>query len=536
MIRLLIVDDEPYTVDGLYEMLDDRAELDLDLYRAYSPEEAMDWLMRTRMDIVLSDIRMPGMSGLELQRRIAEHWPRCKIVFLTGIRDLQMAQQAMRTGSIDYILKTEGDEAILRGIRKAMDELSLESRSEQIILQAKEQMRLALPLLHREWLAALLDPAAGGSPQPARMQDLGIPLDAGEPLSPVLARVDRWDESLSGSDRTLLMYALQNIASELFATVVCFPVHLDANHLLLLLQPAAGRSEDGVAAAAPLKASFVQGTVESLQDTCGRLLGLTLSFVSTAYPICWKALPAAYADMRRKLLLGLGAGTGMLLTVEPHRQSGPASMPSVRTMVKKLERLLEERLEEPFSETLKQFLEAPASHADYMQAYYAAATLLLSAAEAELSSAQEPPFDAETLLDLPAHRSRERADRTLLLAAAALFAKLRELRDERTHQVLDKLHGYIREQLDGDLSLTRLAEVANLNPTYLSVLYKQCTGHNLSDHIARLRLEKAKELLAETPLKIHEIAERVGFGTAGYFIRFFKKRLNVTPQEFRSSH
>jgi two-component system response regulator YesN len=63
VIRLLIVDDEPYTVDGLYEMLSEIPQLELDLYRAYSAEEAMQRLTRNMMDIVLSDIRMPGMNA-----------------------------------------------------------------------------------------------------------------------------------------------------------------------------------------------------------------------------------------------------------------------------------------------------------------------------------------------------------------------------------------------------------------------------------------------------------------------------------------
>ncbi|GGD48531.1 response regulator [Paenibacillus nasutitermitis] len=541
MIRLLIVDDEPYTVDGLFEMLENTPQLELELYRAYSPEEAVEWMSRTKMDIVLSDIRMPGMTGLELQKWVVGQWPRCKIIFLTGIRELQTAQHAIRTGSVDYILKTEGDEAILRSIRKAMEELLEETRSDQFILQAKEQMHKALPLLHREWFNSLLDPGYPGGRSQSRMRELDIPLLYNEDLIPVIGRVDRWEERANSADHTLLLYAIQNIAAEFFETVVFFSVHLDTNHLVLLIQPRS--SGDGSNEAKPVHSadarwrktgSFVQGTLESVQETCLRLLKLPVSFISPAYPVTWSGLPRAYANMRHQLVLGLGTGVGMLMSVDPLDEVGSSDpLPPVRMMMDKLERLLNEGLEEPFIEYLQEVLARPGKFADYVQIYYSVAALLLAQFELVDPGTDGSQTDLEELFNLPIHHTSEQAHQCFLKVSSLILARRRELQDERTSQVISKLHQYICCHLDGDLSLTRLAEVVYLNPTYLSVLYKQSTGNNLSEYIARIRLEKAKELLETTPLKIHEIAEKVGFETAGYFTRFFKKRLNVTPQEFR---
>ncbi len=84
MRRILIVDDEPFIVNGLAGMMKEATELDLEVYKAESAEEAIDWLERTAIDIVLTDINMPGMDGLELQQIIVKQWPRCKVIFLTG--------------------------------------------------------------------------------------------------------------------------------------------------------------------------------------------------------------------------------------------------------------------------------------------------------------------------------------------------------------------------------------------------------------------------------------------------------------------
>ncbi|MBO7745663.1 response regulator [Paenibacillus sp. MWE-103] len=598
MYRLLIVDDERFTVDGLYEMIEEIEELELDLYRAYSPEEALDWLARAKIDIVLSDVRMPGMTGLELQKRIVAQWPRCKIIFLTGIHQLETAQTAMRTGSIDYILKTEGDEAIERSIRKAVAALDAETASESFLLQAKRRVSEAMPLLHRDWLQAVLERQAPAATD-GKLAELQVPLRRGLPVLPLIGRID-WPEAAGYRDRSLLLYAVQNIAAEYYEPLAFFSVSLDMSHFMCLLQPRAagdgtdaadsgaaeeaGASESaGIAKAAgaaekdgasesaaaaekdaddaavaddagaaddaayeadpawPQTVGFARGTMESVQRTCERLLQLDVSLIGCVRPVAWTALPDAYDAMRRQLQIGLGSRDRMLLLWRPDegdaRPREPELQPPAppRVIGSQLERLLEEGNEAALAEAVRAYLLLPARYADYARAYYAIAGLLLGHLAPEGAEPAEDDGGAiDALMNLSAHRSREDALQRLLGVASDILARRRTVQTECTRQVIAKLHAFIRANLAGDLSLTRLSEVVYLNPAYLSVLYKQQTGLNLSEYIAEARLEKAKELLATTPLKIQDIADRVGFETAGYFNRFFKKRLRVTPQEYRA--
>ncbi len=81
MYRLLIVDDEEIITDGLYEVFSSYNPEQLDVYKAYSATEALEWLARSRIDIILTDIAMPGMNGLELIEKVQNFWPKCKVVF-----------------------------------------------------------------------------------------------------------------------------------------------------------------------------------------------------------------------------------------------------------------------------------------------------------------------------------------------------------------------------------------------------------------------------------------------------------------------
>ena len=112
MRRVLIVDDEPIIVQGLVSVLSESG-LDIDLYSAYSGEEALALLSETRMDIVISDVHMPGMDGLQLMSRIREDWPECRVIFLSGHSDFDTIYRAVQGDAVTFLLKTEGFDRII---------------------------------------------------------------------------------------------------------------------------------------------------------------------------------------------------------------------------------------------------------------------------------------------------------------------------------------------------------------------------------------------------------------------------------------
>jgi AraC-like DNA-binding protein len=100
-------------------------------------------------------------------------------------------------------------------------------------------------------------------------------------------------------------------------------------------------------------------------------------------------------------------------------------------------------------------------------------------------------------------------------------------------QTLDAVNRFIDSNLSSDVSLTAIADSVGLNPSYLSRWYVQKTGVHLSERVAQVRCDRARELLLQGDSKIAEIAAAVGFWTPSHFIKFFKKRVGATPQEFR---
>lgn len=550
MYRLLVVDDEPIIVDGMYRLLQEE-ELQLDVHRAYGGDEALEKLNLMRYDIVVSDIRMPGMSGLELQEHINARWPACKMIFLTGHPDFEYAQTAMRGGSVDYILKTESDEEVLRSVRKAIAQLDAERLSAKFVDKASEQFQLAVPMLQRELLQGLCE---GTQPlpslKPELLRDLHIPLRLDDKVMLVMGRVDCWPDRIAkASDKTLMMFAIHNIAKEYLDSCTLQAVNLEHYRFLWLIQPTASLVEFRSDSAEPLwdrAVRLVHGSLEMIQSTSLELLNVPISIASGHAEVEWRHLPSCYEHLRAGLGRGLGIGQETIVMErrpaadEAQGESENAKL-AIRNLLRKWTgtdyyydtggkpetlKLLTELAEklEPFYEETGFFLEV----------YYALAAHLLAQWN-RWGEQHELPSDIQLdqVSHYQLHATRRDAFHYLIHAALRLFEVRDSEKTDHTNQVVDTLNQYVTEHLDADLSLTALSDLVHLNPYYMSRLYKQCTGMNLPDYITEERIKKAKELATRSHLKMHEICRKVGFESPAYFTRIFKKKTGCTPQEFR---
>jgi two-component system response regulator YesN len=435
-----------------------------------------------------------------------------------------------------------------------MDSLDKEYTQEQILLRSRHQLQSAIPLLQRQFLQSLLaDDEACARLTQAKLDELQLPLLLEHPLLLVVCRVDEWPNPLSLSDKELLRYAVNNIADESLVLARLAQTSIGDNRFVWFLQPAALQDKSPAAARNPEEPGlsdadrelwqkmirFVHGTLETVQQTCRNLLRLPLSIIAGQAPVAWTQLGKQYQSLSRILDIGPGNGREMLL-IEPagapaaHRSAPPAYH---LQWLSALESYLEHGQKQPFLDEFQRTSEAILSSGTerryFLEFYYKVVSMLL----AYLNRMDMPDvlekLDLDRLLHFSRYSSDEEALRHLRDAIESVVEGRQFAQDARTHQVVRELQEFIAEHLSEDLSLTVLAEKVHHHPFYLSRLYKQCTGVSLSDYIASLRIEKAKSLLKETHMKIYEVGKAVGFESAGYFIRFFKKHTGMTPNEYK---
>ncbi|PLT44228.1 Two-component response regulator yesN [Paenibacillus pasadenensis] len=533
-MKLLIVDNEPNIVRGIRHLMETEAPWPLEALTATSAAEALEQLERHPIDVALLDIRMPGMSGLELQAVMRERWPACKVVFLSGYDDFSYIQKAMRGGSVDYVLKMDGDEAILEAVGKAIGELAESERMSRLLEQARAAMEQSLSALRRDYARQLL---AGTAPvRQERFDELRLGLDASRPVLPLLARIDEWGAVRSDADKALLCYALDNIMQELLAgsRIVCF---LEEDGLVGLAQPEPDAAPDGWA-------KRLHDQLEQVQEASRTYLKLPVSLVAAEKAVPWQGLPAKQAELRRILFYGYGQRKEMLLTDRVLLNHAPAGagQPS-EALVEAQNRLkqvldadpaLDMKLLDDFDRLPALSRQLGGRHPFLYEMYNGITYMLLSTANRSARGDEsEPASWTARLSSLDAHPTWEHALDALRSALESLLESRRRESEAGTHQVIGRLTGFIESHLDEDLSLNRLADLVYLNPTYLSRLFKQQAGVGLSEHIASLRLARSCDLLKYSRMKIQDVAAKVGFDSATSFGRFFKREMNATPQEYR---
>ena len=129
MYRLLIVDDEPAIVKGLSKIFQEESTYEFEVYKAYSADEALWLIQDVKIDILLSDIHMPGKGGFELAEEVLNKWRKCRIIFLTGYNEFEYIYRAINQLNAKYILKSEDDDEILNKVEQVV----------QTIEQAKKE-------------------------------------------------------------------------------------------------------------------------------------------------------------------------------------------------------------------------------------------------------------------------------------------------------------------------------------------------------------------------------------------------------------
>ncbi|WP_135547911.1 response regulator transcription factor [Paenibacillus cymbidii] len=555
MHRLLIVDDLPLIADGLVELFASRTEWELEVRAVYTAADALRLMEQVKFNLVLTDIRMPEKDGLELLDDIRRLYPSCKVIFLTSYADFAYARRVLSGGGFEYILKTESDDTILRAVGKAIAELEQEYELKRKAVASEVRLMRMAPMLLQQYFVELLQHNRTVTDEEigAKLREWDVRLRADAPLRVMIGRIDNWPHDDPG-DRKLLQFAVGNIAEEHLrplVELVSFP--FEESKLVVLMQErseertafaeAEGRSGEE-ADARPFAA--VLAAAETMQRMCGDLLKLPVSVALSYAAVPWRELPALFHHLHSLLLGVWGAGEAVKLVdrfvagLAPS-QTQTAMSKTYAGNARKLALLryyLELGERERFERLYRSMMAGSATHnaAGFykLEMYHALASMFLS--YLNLHPRVSTGFvvgELNKLTHVDSDLSWERMTQFFAHMAEVIFAGGGDEQPPSHHDVVRWIDDYIEHNLIRDLSIRTIADLVQLNPSYMSRLYKKTTGIALSEYVQKRRIDKAKELLKHSSHKVYEISEMVGYDSRLSFIRMFKHQTGVTPQEYR---
>ncbi|MFC5407197.1 response regulator transcription factor [Cohnella soli] len=549
MNSVLFVDDEPLIVDNLFHFLAGIEEMDLLLWKAYSALEAIDIMQNNRIDILFTDVRMPGMSGLELIGHVRKHWPRCKVVFLSGYSDYEYLQTALRHDAFDYLLKPVDNLTIVDVLRRVISEFESEIQTLDVITRAEQQLRRALNLLQNEFLDGLLK----GGPLPTadiriQVRDLEIPLDPNHSVILLIGRVDRWPTHQHKRDKLLLQYAIGNIVEEYVNDKCRFVSHSDERYVVWLFQThyeSAGQGEE-VRDMAKFQ-WYLNELLEKIQQTIRQYLHLPVSFVLSKPDVSWQQIPHTYGIMCELMQRGIGLDEQIIMIEQaddmlaqfPEKELAPQD---VQRHMSRLANLLETDDKATFQDELMRFFRSMQQsvfldYAFQLEIYSRISTMFLSFMNGrKMTAALGGQIDLDDLTHYRKHVNWSALEEYFLNLSTLIFSYADTERKDQKKEIVYKVDAYIVNSLNRNISLTELAKQVHLSPYYLSRLYHMEKGVSLFESIKELKLSRAKELLLREGYKVQDVAIELGFDNVPYFTRFFKKHIGITPMDYKQSN
>jgi two-component system response regulator YesN len=536
--KILVVDDEPNVSIGIQDFLLASDLRILSVETALNGFEAVDYLRMDQFDLVLTDIQMSRMSGIELMETIYLEQPNLPVIVISAHEEFDFAKKSLRLGARDYLVKPVEEEELLRVVQSVLsekEEIGRQSLERSIQEHGQHSSELAR---RREILMELLtERGLSKQEHDELVTELGKELK-GPYFGVISVRLDFSQGGFSKrevtyQERKLLKFAALNLFEESLMEWNGLTLNGFGNELIGIIQ----LSER------PLNGQY--HALQSQLHLIGQLVSVNFKqYLNVDATIGMSSLRADKTLLSR--LMEEAQMTAEWRKLHPEQQvfyyEDVAAQDSLNMVgwMEKVEdcaQLLkggdEAQLEGHVRELVSVLKEL--GHTDELKASYFGMLvyriygLLLEYGRG--NGASQRRFDPDVYFrEMPAEAKVDE----LASYIEAACRSLRDLARERDRTILDQIMSYIQKQFRNPaLKIQDIAGEIHFSAAYLRYLFKRETKRSVWDYVTELRIEEAKFLLATTDKKRYEIASEVGYESPEHFSRIFKRYTGVSPAEYR---
>lgn len=539
-IKVFLVEDEFIIREGI-------KNIDWESHGFYFCGEASDGelafplIKKEKPDIVITDIRMPFMDGLELSQLIKKEFPAMKIIILSGHEEFQYAKSAIGIGVEEYLLKPISSEDLLRELAKTADKIREErSRENEMAMELSESSELR-EMEKREFFNQLVCSDLSMVELLERGRKLGMELTASF-YEFLLLKVQMGEKTSYVEPVIRIHEEIRRYTEERSRGIYCFDRAPEGLILLFLAD-----EKDVLQRALSDFISFFQQRIEKMEhigyfgstgSPVSRLRELNHAYETASHGFSYRFFVennviVHYEEMKHEII-----------TAHSQRKDEGFSVGKINfgSLDKsKIESFLRggDCFEIPFfiDEYMKSAGEAGKNSLIFrqyivMDMYIAASHFLQQMGLEERFSYKEPfesPSQMEYLLS-----DLDKTEEHMV----TMFEEVMRLRDEKVREqnddVVETAKRYIQENYsDEELSLNAVSKEVNISPNHFSAVFSQKMGQTFVRYLTDVRLGKAKELLKSTNMRSSEISEAVGYKDPHYFSHLFKKNMGCTPMQYR---
>jgi YesN/AraC family two-component response regulator len=524
--RIIVADDEAIQRNVLTKIINNICP-NSEVIACSNGKEVYDILQEKQVDVVLTDIRMPIMDGMELIRIISSEFSRTKVILISAYQEFEYAQNAIKYRAFDYLIKPFRVTEVKKVVEKVRMEIQKENEKENslnnyqvLMIEAKKQKK------HRflqEVLAGNIDDIKHEQEEYKPLQDFGT------------VAVLRWKvesvrtENAQGGLTKLQQNALMDQIAFLFPNMFFVPEANDVNksiHKAVLLFP----RETAVEVSQKLE--YSQKLLE--QDKIFFWAGLSntkLCLVSSAVE--------ALAQAEEMLAFYFYETKGGIFSYDKMNTIMEIPTNSTTSFENKLYQAIRSsditRMEQIIDDMKKVLSQGTRCYPSKIK-HRVSSMIVLILKELDDMITQEQ-YDYLLNQSYQLYAECDSFDQLFEISKHLLGMAMQDsLRNANQVDVVEACIAYIKAHLDRDLSLQRVAEQVHFHPNYLSVKIKNKVGLTYSAFLLKLRMELACKLLMNTNDKVQEIALKCGFNDSNYFNRMFRREYQISPEQYRKVH
>ncbi|WP_219834056.1 response regulator [Paenibacillus sp. R14(2021)] len=530
---VLIVDDEWEIREGLRRNFPWTDYGILEAITADDGDSALELAVQRKPDLILTDIRMKRMSGLELIERCgavrAEGW---KSIVISGYDDFEMVRSAMKLGAMDYLLKPINTLDLGDILIRMIDQLQKEKRDRDNEILLHSHVQNALPKMREEVLRELVEFKYNAYRETRiahRLRTLELDWLMSDRLALLLIEADDLKAVESRNERNLILFSIGNVVRQTLEEDCMHHSVLYAdgkNRWVLLLEcPDAARLE----------------SYKELGQLCIRRIHQFVKIhVSAAR--CSSIghasdLHALYTETEEILEQKAVYGGNRLLTGLGWESEEEQDKLSIRQPAEVLD-LIRYGTDDEIRTAMKLFVEMVQCWSftqikDIQQRIFEWLLDLFKKARhhgwSDMSWERNPMAVWEHLEQFDTLESLKDQVEQFLLAIADGFRK----QTMSPCHIIQEAEKFIHRHYAESLTLPSVAEEVHVTPVWLSKLFKKETGKTFLEYLTDIRMERAKGMLEEVQYKIYEVSSEVGYKDPVHFTKLFKKQTGYTPKEYR---
>lgn len=532
MYKAIIVDDEALVRIGLKNTINWN-EHGFELIGDYANgREAWDAVEQDRPELVISDISMPFMDGLELAGLIAAQYPYIKLIILTGYDEFEYAQQAIRLRVSDFILKPITAQEIRLLLGRVKAEMDEERQRREDLSRLNHQLEQSLPLLKERFLERLVAVGLSKVEIEERIQYFSLPKLSSLLLVMVVDIDDFGARELPfyEHDVEFLRFAAFDVFQETLGRELVLTFRTREERMVAILS---GQQEESLL----YEQAF--SLAEQVRYHIEKYLKFTVTIGIGRTCTSAEQLPTSYRSALSVLDYRFLLGKNRVLSImdmEGKNAHAALLSPDWDRMLAAAVKIGDSReayqlIEHGVAELKSSLVPVEAC---MLQMQKVVLTLVNTIQELAIYEQGTSLDQQMKVMDIYKFKTLDEVEEWLKEVVHSVISAITDNRNYLTSMQIHRAVEYINQNYADELmSLQQICRHTLMSTSYFSLVFKQHTGETFVEYLTRIRMTKAKELLHNSSLKLYEIAEQVGYKDPNYLSIVFKKHTGITPKDYR---